>query len=69
MIRRDADPADGRVVLVELTDTGLEKIDAALPDHATNGTRIVAGLTGDEKATLARLLRQLHNTVEGVGTS
>ncbi len=69
LIRRDADPADGRVVLVELTDAGTEKIDAALPDHAANEARIVAGLTGDEKATLARLLRQLHNAVEGVGTS
>jgi DNA-binding MarR family transcriptional regulator len=67
LIRRSAEPNDGRVVLVELTNAGLERIDRALPDHVANEARIIAGLTARDRATLARLLRQLHNAVEGLG--
>ena len=69
LIRRVADATDGRLVVVELTGAGLKKIDQALPDHAANEAKILAGLTGAKRATLARLLRELHHAVEALGIS
>lgn len=63
-IRRLADPEDRRSVLVELTKSGLSKIDAALPDHAENEQRIIEPLSSRDRATLVRLLRKLHHAVE-----
>lgn len=63
LVRRDSDPSDGRVVFATLTKTGLAKIDAALPDHAANETKIVASLGASDQADLADLLRQLHHGV------
>ena len=63
-IRRQPDPDDRRAVLVELTKSGLAKIDAALPDHAANEQRIIEALSSRDRDTLVRLLRKLHHTVE-----
>ena len=66
LIRRAPDSNDGRVVLIELTGAGRRKIDAALPDHASNEARIIAGLPRRERAMLTRLLRKLHIAVMGL---
>ena len=60
LIKRQRDPADGRVVLVTLTDVGLEVIDRALPDHAANELALVGALQPAERKTLVSLLRELH---------
>ncbi len=67
LIGREKDPADGRRVLVALTEDGLRKIDAALPDHAANETALLQALSPKDRATLAQLLRSLHHAVAGVG--
>lgn len=59
LIRRERDPHDGRVVRVTLTDAGLERIDAALPDHAANELRMVSALAPEERETLIALLSKL----------
>jgi DNA-binding MarR family transcriptional regulator len=62
LIRRSRDSSDGRVVLVGLTDTGLDKVDAALVDHVANEVELIAKLDPKERETLIRLLRKLHHT-------
>lgn len=64
LIRRVDDPDDRRVVLVELTGDGREKIDEALPDHAANEKRLLTPLSLEEQRTLVRLLRKLNESLE-----
>ncbi len=64
LIQRVKDPSDGRVVLVALTDAGMEKVDAALVDHATNELHLVQSLSKDHRDQLAHLLRQLQISLD-----
>ncbi len=59
LVRRVAEPADRRVVLVTLTDEGRRMVDAALVDHAANELRLVGALTRADRTRLAGLLRRL----------
>lgn len=62
-VERTKSPDDGRQVLVTLTAGGLEKIDAALVDHAENELAIIAPLDDDQRTRLVELLRILHRSV------
>jgi DNA-binding MarR family transcriptional regulator len=64
LVRREPDSRDRRIVHVSLTDDGHHLIDAALPDHADNETRLLSGLSDRDRQTLARLLRRLHNLLD-----
>lgn len=64
LIRRERDPHDGRVVRVTLTEAGLETIDAALPDHATNELDMIGVLEPEERETLIALLSKLTSSLE-----
>lgn len=64
LIRRERDPHDGRVVRVTLTEAGLETIDAALPDHATNELDMIGVLKPEERETLIALLSKLTSSLE-----
>ncbi|HLY55641.1 MAG TPA: MarR family transcriptional regulator [Stellaceae bacterium] len=59
LIRRRADDEDGRSLLVELTDTGRERIEAAFREDMAIENSLVAGLDPEERAALAGLLRRL----------
>jgi DNA-binding MarR family transcriptional regulator len=59
LIRRDADQADARAVLITLTDPGLRAFDALAPRHLDNEAALLASLDPAEQATLARLLHTL----------
>lgn len=59
LVRRLADSKDGRGLLVELTDDGLDVVDRAAPVHLANERTLLACLTDTEQATLAWLLRKL----------
>jgi|GEM_PF-2191633 hypothetical protein len=59
LVERLADPADRRGRLVGLSPKGLELVDAALLDHIENEERLLAGLTAEDRAALAGLLRKL----------
>lgn len=68
LVRREADPDDGRGVLVALTLTGLATFDAAAPAHLANEARLLAPLAPTERAALADLLRRsllLFETPDG----
>jgi DNA-binding MarR family transcriptional regulator len=59
LIRRLPDPDDRRGVLVELTNDGLELVDAAVDAHRGLSRRLLAGLEGTEREELDALLKKL----------
>jgi DNA-binding MarR family transcriptional regulator len=64
LIKRIADPDDGRSVLVELTGEGVALVDYVAPEHLANEQTLLAALTEDERRTLAELLRKLLHAYE-----
>lgn len=59
LVERSLDPADRRSFRIALTEEGRRVIDAALTEHAANLTRLASGLSPDDAAVLARVLRGL----------
>ncbi|MER9939515.1 MarR family transcriptional regulator [Mesorhizobium sp. M0088] len=59
LILRGPHPNDRRGIVVRLTDKGLALIDDAVAAHVANEHEVLAGLTGDERETLAQLLGKL----------
>ncbi|HOB04352.1 MAG TPA: MarR family transcriptional regulator [Propionibacteriaceae bacterium] len=59
LVERSTDPSDGRGVLVRLTTTGMELVDAALADLLVWEDAQLAGLGGSDRSELATLLRRL----------
>ena len=59
LITRERSEADGRAVVVTLTDAGREALDAALPDHLETERALLDGLSPAERDQLADLLRRL----------
>jgi DNA-binding MarR family transcriptional regulator len=64
LVERIADPADRRGLLVGLTDKGRALVDRAAPAHLDAERGMLAALTKQEQAELARLLRKLLNSLE-----
>jgi DNA-binding MarR family transcriptional regulator len=63
LITRERSRDDGRAVVVSLTDTGREALDAALPDHLDTERKLLDGLSDDDREQLAGLLRRLLVTL------
>ncbi|MDK3255046.1 MarR family winged helix-turn-helix transcriptional regulator [Blastococcus capsensis] len=59
LITRERSAADGRAVVVTLTDAGRAALDAALPDHLDTERRLLDALPFDDREQLAALLRRL----------
>jgi DNA-binding MarR family transcriptional regulator len=59
LITRERSVADGRAVVVTLTEAGRAALDAALPDHLETERRLLAGLSDHDREQLAGLLRRL----------
>lgn len=64
LVRREADPADGRSVLVTLTDLGRVHVDAAVTRLIDAEADMLSALPAAERARLAALLRHLSIEVE-----
>ena len=64
LVRRVPDPRDRRGVLVELTEAGKERIDAAVTDQATKEIDSLSPLSAKELATLNQLLRKVLTSLE-----
>lgn len=64
LVKRMKSPDDGRQVLVTLTPTGLDTVDAALIDHAANELAIINTLDPTQRTQLAHLLRTLSRNLE-----
>lgn len=63
LIERQRDSDDRRVVHSQLTDAGLEVIEAAIAEHLEGEHRLLAGLTERERTQLARLLAKLESSI------
>ena len=63
-ITRNADSRDGRGVIVELTQKGVQTADAAMKDHAEAEREIVSCLPSDLQETVARALGLVIATAE-----
>jgi len=59
LVKRLADPDDGRGILVVLTAKGVRLVDRVAPEHVANERRLLAALTDGERSELAGLLRKL----------
>jgi DNA-binding MarR family transcriptional regulator len=59
LVRRAPDPGDRRGVLVQLTDAGRARVDAALAALLTNERALLTGLGASDRRQLANLLRSL----------
>ena len=59
LVRRLPDPDDRRGVIVELTDAGLQLVDAAVEAVAASDRELLARMDPEEVASLESLLRKL----------
>jgi DNA-binding MarR family transcriptional regulator len=65
LVERRADPDSRRNSLITLTARGRALFERVVPAHLENEQRMLAALTGDERVTLAALLRKLLVEFEG----
>jgi DNA-binding MarR family transcriptional regulator len=63
LITRERSRDDGRAVVVSLTDEGRQALDAALPDHLDTESKLLDGLSHDDREQLAGLLRRFLVTL------
>ena len=59
IVRRLADPNDRRGVMVELTDEGLEAVDAAVAANTVSDRQLLERLDPEEIVVLEGILRKL----------
>lgn len=64
LVRRLPDPNDRRGVIIELTDEGLEVVDAAAAANTVSERQLLGRLDPDELVALERLLRKLLGGLE-----
>ncbi len=66
LVERERHPEDGRKVVVSLTDDGVGKIESVFPLFNTYEARFTERLGVEERHELARLLRLVTATADGV---
>jgi DNA-binding MarR family transcriptional regulator len=59
LVRRLPDPNDRRGVIIELTEAGLNVVDAAVAANSISDRQLLERLEPDELVTLESLLRKL----------
>jgi DNA-binding MarR family transcriptional regulator len=67
LVIRRGDPKDGRGVLVELTPSGLTRVDAAITRLVDAEAQLLSSLTRSEQKRLAESLKRLSLDVEEIG--
>jgi DNA-binding MarR family transcriptional regulator len=66
LIAREAAPEDRRALVVKLTAAGKAKLDAVLPDHFKRISRLMQGLTEDERRTFVSLLAKISLGIDAL---
>jgi MarR family transcriptional regulator, organic hydroperoxide resistance regulator len=66
LVNRKSHPDDGRLVLIELTKSGKTTIERLFPRFNKHEAQAASGLTNNEQAELARLLRKMLAHVESL---
>ena len=64
LVRRAPDPTDARARVVELTESGRELIEPAFRAHQETMDGVFAGLSGEERASLLKLLLKLRTSLK-----
>jgi len=64
LLARQPDPRDRRGVMVELTERGLELVDAAVAANIESDRQLMAGMSGPDARRLEELLRRMLRLVE-----
>jgi DNA-binding MarR family transcriptional regulator len=59
LVERRTDPNDGRGILVQMTELGRSRVDAAITELVSEEARLLATLTRADQERLAGLLRKL----------
>jgi DNA-binding MarR family transcriptional regulator len=59
LVERLPDPGDRRGVLVQLTDTGRDSVDAAMADLLAHERTLLGGISERDQQKIARVLREL----------
>lgn len=59
LVRRSADPNDGRSVRIEMTQAGLRLVDSAIARLTAAEHELLTGLSEEEREMLAKLLSKL----------
>lgn len=59
-VARHSDTRDRRMLRVQLTENGKQKLLAMLPDHFCRTTNLMANLSASEKKTFTKLLKKLQ---------
>lgn len=67
LVERRVSESDARGRKVRLTDRGRELMDEAYPRHLRNETRLLGGLTDEEREQLAALLRKTAASMDAAG--
>ncbi len=63
LIERVVDANDARKAYVQLTASGLEKIDEVVVDHVDTQAKLVDCLTEEERLTLEEVMKKIENTL------
>lgn len=66
-VTRNADPADGRVTVVEATPDGLAALERTRDERAALYAEVLGTWSGDDLADLARLLTRLNADIDTWG--
>lgn len=69
LVKRIADPEDGRSILVQLTRKGVALVDRVAPKHLANEQALLTALSEQEQRTLAELLRKMLHAYEAAQLS
>lgn len=69
LVQRRTDPADGRSVIVRLTDSGRCVVDGALVGLLERERALLVDVPGQEQARLADLLRRVLGPLDGTPDS
>ncbi|HEY9313930.1 MarR family winged helix-turn-helix transcriptional regulator [Williamsia sp.] len=64
LLRRRKSERDGRVVLLELTDTGKELVDTQFPRRLARDEALLQPLTTEERSALITLLRKISRSID-----
>jgi DNA-binding MarR family transcriptional regulator len=59
-IRRTVDPADGRISVVQLTETGQQLLETVFPQHLNELDKMLVNLDLADKKQLIQLLKKLN---------
>jgi DNA-binding MarR family transcriptional regulator len=68
LVTREPDPVDRRMMLVNLTPRGHERLNEVLPGHFRRMAMLMAGLSEEERKTLVGLLLKILDRASAAGS-